>query len=239
MKFGVLKQKILRSVTESFLNEDKNEFKKIVEYLKSNTDFKELYLLYEDIETKYFDDKELAKHYVEELSNILKKKKQSFELPISTGKDEISENHVYNILDILSENDSLLNVDKKVIAKKELVDFLLTKKTTKESIVDTFTENERILNAVLVNNFNVTYNNNLNEDQKKELKTILSLTSQETERKVGELKESVLNQIAVLLNESEIDSTLSEKLNEVQNEVNKMETSKYNYYRLTQLKNGL
>jgi hypothetical protein len=151
---------------------------------------------------------------------------------------EIETNELYESLDILSEKDSLSNIEKKVIAKKKLVEHLTTKKDINESQETKFVANENLLHAVLANNFNVLYTNTLSEEQKVELKTILDLSSEDLENKTSELKESILNQIGDIINESK-DSEMVTKLSKVKDEVLKKETSKINYYRLTELKNGL
>ena len=247
--FGLLKGKMLKKITESFASNNKNEVKDILKTIKENKKLKELYLLYEDIENKQFDDSDVAKHYVDELTTMLKNVNIE-ENRYGTGKilSELNsklkdvqpeENQIYNILDILSENDSLLNIDKKVIAKKKLVDFLMTKKQVSENEEINFTKNENVLLAVLTNNFNTLFNDSLNEEEKNELKSILSLNENEIKTKIIDLKESVLNEIITLLNESTTDSELSGKLNDVKTEITNMTNSKYNFYRLTQLKNGL
>lgn len=117
---------------------------------------------------------------------------------------------------------------------------MTTKKELKESENETYTSNENLLHAVLANNFNVLYTNNLTESQKEELKNILTMSVDDLESKTTELKESILSKVSEILNESTSDdSNLTDKLNGVQKEVKEMETSKYNYYRLTELKNGL
>jgi len=102
----------------------------------------------------------------------------------------------------------------------------------------TYSQNENLLHAVLANNFNVLYTNNLTEDQQTELKTILSISNEDLVLKTTELKESILNRVGSLLSESN-DNDLTTKLSKVKDEVQDMDLSKYNYYRLTQLKNGL
>jgi hypothetical protein len=66
----------------------------------------------------------------------------------------------------------------------------------------------------------------------------LSISHDDLITKSNELSESIINQVSTLLNESN-DTELTTKLNKVKDEVSKMTTSKYNYYRLTELKNGL
>ena len=242
-KFGVLKTKILKKLTESYSNKNKSEVKDILNTIKENKDFKEMYLFYEEIENKYFDDKEIAKLYVVEIQSVLKDKSEkiaSFTKNLNTKlKDvEINENELYSNLDLLVQEENLSNVDKKIIAKKKLVEHLTTKKEIVKKEETQLVENENLLYAVLANNFNVLYNNSLNESQKKELQGILSLTDEELEVKIGDLKESILGQVGNILSESK-DGDLASKLTKVKDEVNEMKPSKFNYYRLVQLKNGL
>ena len=242
-KFGVLKTKILKKLTESYSNKNKGEVKDILNTIKENKDFKEMYLFYEEIENKYFDDKEIAKLYVEEIQSVLKDKSDkiaSFSKDLNTKlKDvEINENELYSNLDLLVQSENLSNVDKKIIAKKKLVEHLTTKKEIVKKEDAQLVENENLLYAVLANNFNVLYNHSLNESQKKELQGILSLSDEDLEVKIGDLKESILGQVGNILSESK-DGDLTGKLTKVKDEVNEMKSSKFNYYRLVQLKNGL
>jgi hypothetical protein len=242
-KFGVIKTKLLNKLTESYTNENKGEIKNILTTIKENKNFKEMYLFYEEIENKYIDDKETAKLYVEGVISILKQQMDDLttfctSLNKMINVETINENEIYNSLDIFIEKDSLSNIEKKVNAKKKLVNHLTTKKEIKESKDSTLIPNENLLNAVLTNNFNALYSNTLSESQKEELKNILSIPYDEIITKTTELKESIVNQVSTLLSESN-DTDLSTKLNAVKDEVTQMYPSRYNYYRLNELKNGL
>jgi hypothetical protein len=245
-KFGVIKTKMLTKLTESYSKENKKEVKDILNTIKENKAFKEMYLFYEEIENKYIEDKETAKLYVEGLNTYFGQPMGNWNelnvfcesLHSKLGDIEIETNELYESLDMLSEKDSLSNIEKKVIAKNKLVNYLTTKKEIQESKGSTLVPNETLLQAVLANNFNVLYSNTLSESQKEELKTILSITHDDLIIKSNELQESIINQVSTLLNESN-DTELTTKLNKVKDEVSKMTTSKYNYYRLTELKNGL
>ena len=245
-KFGALKSKLLNKLTESYANENKTEIKNILATIKENKDFKEMYLFYEEIENKYIEDKETAKLYVEGLNTYFGQPIGNWDslnmfcesLNTKLGEVEIETKELYESLDMLSEKDSLSNIEKKVIAKKKLVEHLTTKKEIKESKDLTVVPNETLLQAVLTNNFNVLYSNTLSESQKEELKNILSISHDDLITKSNELQESIINQVSTLLSESN-DPDLTTKLNKVKDEVNQMTTSKYNYYRLTELKNGL
>ena len=132
-KFGIIKTKMLNKLTESYANENKSEIKSILKEIKENKEFKEMYLFYEEIESKYFEDKEVAKLYVEEVSGMLKEKSSDISKFTKTlnekfGNVEITENELYSTLDQLTENDNLNNIEKKVLAKRKLVNHLVTKK---------------------------------------------------------------------------------------------------------------
>ena len=245
-KFGVIKTKLLNKLTESYAKENKAEIKNILTTIKENKDFKEIYLFYEEIESKTITDKETAKLYVEGLSTYFGQPIGSWSnlnvfcesLNKRLGDEEVTINELYESLDILTEKDSLSNIEKKVIAKKKLVEHLTTKKEITESKETTLVPNETLLNAVLANNFNVLYSNTLSESQKEELKNILSISYDDLITKSNELAESVIKQVSTLLSESN-DIDLSNKLKAVKDEVTQMSPSRYNYYRLNELKNGL
>jgi hypothetical protein len=242
-KFGQIKSKLLSKLTESYKKEDKNEMKNILSFLKENKEITELYLLYENIENKYFQDKEIANYYVEELSKSLNGKVKSLsntlkKLDESIGLVETNYVAVYDYVDCLLEEDNLLNIDTKVRSKMDLVDYVTTKKEIAESNQVSYSENQKLLYAVLANNFNVLYSNTLNEEQKNELKSIVSLTDDEVQTKTKELKESILNKVNNLISES-TDTDLRDKLNKVVSEVNTTTPSKYNFYKLKELENGL
>jgi hypothetical protein len=245
-KFGGIKTKLLNKLTESYAKENKVEIKNILTTIKENKDFKEMYLFYEEIESKTISDKETAKLYVEGLSTYFSQPIGNWSnlnmfcesLNKKLGNEEVITNELYGSLDILSEKDSLSNIEKKVIAKKKLVEHLTTKKEITESKETTLVPNETLLNAVLANNFNVLYSNTLTESQKEELKNILSISYDDLITKSNELAESVIKQVSTLLSESN-DTDLSTKLKAVKDEVTQMSPSRYNYYRLNELKNGL
>jgi hypothetical protein len=247
-KFGIVKSKFLNKLTEAYSNDKKAEVKELLNVIKENADFKQLYLYYEEVEGKYFEDKEIAKLYVESVSNLSNqqynpKREKEFNLFCENldkqlGDIEIGKNEIYESLDALMQPDSLSNIEKKAIAKKSLYEHLITKKEVKKSEATPLVTNESLLNAVLANNFNVLYANTLNEEQKEMLKNILNLDVNEIESKTKELKESILSQVDTLMTESN-DLDLKNKLDDVKNEVNSLQPSRYNYYRLHELKNGL
>ena len=77
--FGSIKSKVLKKLTESYISDDKSVIKEIVNIIKEDKEFKDIYLFYEDIENKFFDDPETAKLYVEQISSMLNNKKMVIE----------------------------------------------------------------------------------------------------------------------------------------------------------------
>lgn len=242
--FGKLKDKILKKLTESYSKNEKSEIKKILKLIKEDKEFKEMYLFYEGIENLELSLPGSADLYVESIEKILPEKTQLINETYKKINEyvsdvEIEHNELYESLDILSEKTSLSNLDKKVLSKKKLIEHLSKKKEKNEVSVPTvFSENEKLLMSVLSNNFNVLYNNTLNESDREKLKDILSINNEELTVKVNELKESIFNDVEKLLSES-TDKDLINKLDVVKNEVKSMDVNKYNYYRMLQLKDGL
>lgn len=240
MKF---KKQILNILTESFTNQNRDRMKNVLNTFKKSKELREMYLFYESIEKKYFNDTELAKQYVDILSeqlkgklDFLKDKKYDF-INESTSDFEIENELLYEHLDTLCEHDSLKNIDKKLIAKKYLVEYLTTVKPKEEDEEIDITINENLLNTVLTSNFNNYYNMALNEEEKSELISILSLSNDEFITNFTTIKEDIFNKIDKLLTES--DGDLKNKLELTKEELNSMKMNKYNYYKLIQLKNGL
>lgn len=244
MKKFNFKKQILGILTESFYNNDKNKAKNLLKLIVENEKLKDLYLFYEEIEKKYFDDKEIATEYVLALSEQLKGKDSIFRnkkiydiLNEDVNDCEIINEELYSHLDTLLEEDNIRNIDKKIISKKYLVNYLTTKHELEENEDIDVTINENLLNTVLVTNFNTYYDTMLSEEEKTELKSILVLSDEEIDVNFTTIKEEVSTKLNNLINES--SGELKDKLELTKDELYSMKKSKLNYYKLTQLKNGL
>ncbi len=246
-KIGIIKSKLIKKLTESYGEKNKTELKSILKSITENKKFKEMYLFYEEMENKYIEDKETAKLYVEGLENLLNSQSINNDLLVfcedlnrKLGEFEIEGNELYESLDQLFTQDTLSNIENKVIARKKLIEHLTKKKqtSTEEKNIVPFTMNENLLYGVLANNFNVLYGNTLSEEQQVEFKNIMSLTNDDIVAKTNELKENINSKIDSILTES-TDGEMNNKLNKVKEEVNNKETSRLNYFRLIELRNGL
>jgi hypothetical protein len=241
-KFGVIKNKLLLKLTESYSNGDKKTIGNILKSIKSNKQFKELYVFYENFERQHFDTIELSEQYVESICKMLNGKSEE----IKTLNKQYSKlvegvisesNDLYNSLDILSEQDNILNIVDKIKAKKYLTEYLMKKREIDEPS-DIIIENEKLLYAVLTNNFNIKYNEILTEEEKTELKTLITLTDEEVENQINELKEHISNQINNLLTENHTPEIVK-KLKETETLAKQMKPTKYNLFQLKQLKTEL
>jgi len=239
--FGNIKNKILVKLTESYGKKDfKNNLNTYFKPITKNNTLKEMYSLYEELEGKTFEDKETATLYVEELSRILKEKTSEIQRDLNQLNETLSNvesksNDLYESIDSLSTPDNLSNISDKVIAKKYLVEHL-TKNKTNESLTVDEGVNESLLNSVLVNNFNVSFDKTLNEEEKGRLKNILSLNQEDLETKFEEMTESIKGKLDSIV---ESDAEFKSKSIEVKTEINEMTQSKYNLYRLEELLNNL
>ena len=216
----------------------------VLKMLKENKKLKDLYLFYEDVEKKYFDDKQMAMTYVNQLSEQLKgqdtifRNKKIYDLLNENVEEyDVENSELYQHLDTLLEDDNFRNIDKKLISKKYLVEYLTTKKEIDEDGEVESTINENMLNTVLTSNFNNYFNATLTEDEKTELKTILAITTEELNENFNTLKEEITNKVGKLINENTGD--IKEKLEMTNVEISQMKVNKYNFYKLNQLKNGL
>ncbi len=231
INFGKIKTSILENLAMSYLKKDNKKIKNILGLITKNKDIKDLYLLYEDIENKNIEDEETAKKYVEELSSLLKDKNKDLEgimdeLENSIDDNiQINENEIYKILDLLSEEDNLLNLDKKILAKKNLTNHLLRKKEKQEDVNSPKIVNENMLFAVLSNNFNNTFQSSLSESEQKEFKEIMMIKEDELKIKVKDLKENIFFKIDSIISESGNNLELITKLNDVKKEVRGMKNS--------------
>lgn len=242
--FGELKTKLLTKLTESYTSNNKGEIKDLVNKLKSNKSLSEMYMFYENIENLNISSKDKAKLYVESIEPILIEKTKSLKKEIKdfgkSLKNVVAEtNDLYYNLDMLSEENNIHNIASKIDARENLMSHLMTEK--KKEIFEAPTvqiENHSLLNTVLVNNFNIKYADFLKEDQKETFNKIVSMTNEELISEMNTIKTELNSKLDSLLKESTEDSVIN-KLTSVKSEVDKSEVSRYNYYKLIELKSGL
>jgi hypothetical protein len=241
--FGDVKSKILKKMTDLYEKNNKNEIKEILSIINENNDFKKLYTFYEDVEKMELSYPGSAELYVETIQPLLIEQSKKIEktykkLEKYLKNVECETDELYKNLDVLSESVSLNNMDKKVLAKRKLIEHLSTKKEIVEFKNDKHVGNEKLLMTLLSNDFNSYFGRTLSEEDKTKLKNILSLSNEEIQTKTRDLSEEILTSINGILAESQ-DDELKKKLNQVKLEVMYTKPTKYNYFKLLEFKNGL
>ena len=86
--------------------------------------------------------------------------------------------------------------------------------------------------------FNIKFGNFLNESQRESFSKIISMSNEELINEMSLVRTELNSKIENLLGES-TDNEMVEKLKRVKTDVNESEITRYNYYKLTELKNGL
>jgi hypothetical protein len=242
--FGELKTKILTKLTESYTDKKNTEVKDLIKKLKSNKQLSEMYLFYEGVENLNIKTKDKAKLYIESIEPILIEKRKSLKKDLKEFgklvKGVVGENNdIYCDLDILSEENNIHNISKKIDARENLINHLtLEKKKETNDLPPVQIENYSLLNAVLVNNFNIKYADFLNEEQKEVFNKIVSMSNDELLSEMKGIKTELTKKLDNLINES-TDETVLNKLTSVKKEVSDSENTRYQYYKLVELRNGL
>jgi len=241
-KIGISKSKILTRLVEAYTNKEKKQIKEIISLLKENKDYRDLYVFYEEIENKYFKNISDATRYLDEIIPLLETKYKNTldflpRLNDLIGDVEYETNPLYENLDILLSKPTIHNIDSKIIAKEKLIKHLTTEKLIVRENKKVVT-NEHLLFATLSNVFNMSFENQLNEEEKKRLKTIMSMSSNDIKENVSELQETILEKVSNLLTENS-DPELSTKLEIVKEEVENILPTRFNLVKLETLKDGL
>lgn len=234
MKFGLIKSKIEKCLTNSYLNESlKKDIFIFNELVLNNKTLKEMYHLYDELSSNKGFDENFANEFISESVNILKEKKNKLnkktieELNLWLS-DTSSENLYENIDNLVYSNE--LQVENKIKSKKIILESLQKEK-------EQFTDVVKLPVSKVVDVANKTLENylkTLNESERKEIKKILSEDDNKLSLKYEILKESTLEKLSELQITNE-DTEVSSSINQTINKINKETYSKLNYYKLKEL----
>lgn len=242
--FGEIKTKI----DETFINlYDKDEFKFFSNQFKKivleNKDIAELYYIYNDLTENKGIPVDLVNDYINEsveYSQILVENNNKELSRINSWINSIDLHgdvkNIYETIDNVIYNNSIKNLENILESKKQISKTLSTPKkevTIKESINLPLETMLKVANSKL--NDEIT---NLSESEKNDIKEIVSLSKTELENRMENLKECIIENLKVKINES----TESDLKNTIEKTVTKIQNSPvdfYNYYKLRQLQEGL
>jgi len=238
MKFGLLKTKIEKLLTESY---KKNTFKKEIKLFKTlvleNKKFSKLFQVYNELSSNKGLDESMANDYINECikiyeNSINKITSKEFSLLEYWVKDVQSKNE-YESIDNLFTNDITL-LEKKISSRK------IVKESIKKKPIEKSKDVVKLPLATMINVANKTFSTfveGLNESEKLELKNLLTTPEQELKSNFNVVKHDVLQKLSSL--KESVDDETKNKINETIEKVSSEECDVLTYVKLKNLKENL
>lgn len=237
MTIGELKSKIEKKLFESYVKktflEDIKFFKKFV---LENKNINKVFFLYDELSDRKGLENDIADSFINECiilyENTMNKiSKGDLKTLFFWVKNTKSENN-YEVIDNLFSN-NILELEKKARSKKSLSESLSKKnELNKEFYKIPLKTSINIANKVMSE-----YIDKLNEEEKKELKNILSYDNNELLKEFLKLKEDGVKKLNLLKESS--DSETNNKINETIDKIKIESYSKQNFYKLKLLISNL
>lgn len=239
MKFGLLKSKIEKCLTESFRKESfKTNMFIFKELVLENKTLCKMFYIYDELSTKKGLSESVANELINESvsvytdisKKVTKKELDELNLWLSTIK---TENNYKEIDNLFSKN--VLTLESKVMSKKVILENL-TLKNTNEDIITESIPLKKLLKVA--NNTVNDFITNLNESDRKVLEKILNEDTEKLKLKFEILKETVIDKLENL-KENETDSEVIGKINESLNKVENEPFDRINYFKLQELNKNI
>ena len=232
--FGLLKSKIEQKLLESYKNNTfKSEMVNFKKYVLENKNISKLYYLYDELSSKKGLSKDVVGDYINESINVyentLSKIKTQDLVNVKDWVSNVKTSNIYESVDNVINLD-VLNIEKRVLAKKQLSESLTQKeveKTTKTNLPLSTMVN--IANKTITN-----YIDSLNESEKKQLKSILAADDKVLNEEFNNMQTKVVEKLSGL-KESESDNVVKVKLQETIDKVSNETYNKIGYYKLKNL----
>tara|TARA_Y100000310_G_scaffold46381_1_gene43082 strand:+ start:718 stop:1461 length:744 start_codon:yes stop_codon:yes gene_type:complete len=221
----------------------KENFHIIMGALKLSKPFREFFTLYNDIEQKKFNDKSELNEYINESITYLRPKIASIKKVCNllekvfskrTHLIKESNNEIYKGLDYLIYKKGVRNITNKLNVKKNLVESIINKKSTKKLETHLI---PKTLAYTLSENYNKEFSK-LSLNDKELLSEILNIKKGNLKEQINGMKDNILSKINSLVKESN-EENLKAKLTQTKNVVLKMKTDKLSLLRLKQLHQDL
>ena len=242
-KFGQIKSNIESLLTKSY---GKNAFKTNMKSFKShiieNEKLAEAYFLYDELSKKKGLSKDIVDDYVNECVETIKgilttesAKLKEVNMWVSEGLKTDSDNNYTNI-DTVVYRTSIKNLEK-VLECKNTIKKLLGETEEVTKVTESVNIPLSSMLKIATNTFNREYGD-ISEEEKKELKNLLSLSKTELTEEITISKGVVLKKLTEKVNESN-DEDLNNRVNETINRINESEISLTSLYKLKQLEHGL
>jgi hypothetical protein len=238
MKFGILKTKIEKCLTESYEN---GTFKKDVflfkELVLNNKNVSKLYYLYDELSKNKGLNESLGSEYINQsiiiYENIINKIDKLNLKELSLWLGHVKSGNNYNDIDNLFSS-SVVNLEEKIKSKKTILENLKKQPITEE-------ETPKVPMDKMVKVANKTVNDyitTLGESDKKKLTSILNESNDKLLIKYDVLKETVIEKLEDIKSEESNNEVLG-RINETIVKVQKESFDKLSYFKLLQLNKNL
>ena len=241
--FGQIKSNIESLLSESYGKSSfKNHMKSFKKNILENKKLAEAYYLYDELSNKKGMSKDILDDYVNESFETLKSILKSQESKLKEVNMWVSENltkdvnNSYSDIDTVIYNTSVKNLEK-VLESKNRIKKSLGETIKPKTVNETINLPLSTMLKISTNTFNKEYEN-ISEEERNELKQLLSLNKKQLVEEIEKSKSVVIEKLTTKLNES-TDDELTERVNQTISKINESEISLVSLYKLKQLESGL
>lgn len=242
-KFGQIKSNIESLMTESYgKGSFKNHMKSFKKNVIENEKLAEAYFLYDELSKKKGLSKDIVDDYVNESIETIKNIIVSESKKLKELNMWISENVTKNVTNEYSDIDTVVysksvkNLEK-VLECKNNIKNLIGQNSENITVSESLNIPLSSMLKIATNTFNKEYGN-ISEEDKKELKNLLSLNKSQLSEEITKSKEIVLEKLSEKVNESN-DEDLKQKVTQTIERINETKDSLVSLYKLRQLEQGL
>lgn len=242
-KFGQIKSNIESLLTTSYGKTSfKNHMKSFKKNIIDNEKLAEAYFLYDELSKCKGLSTDIVDEYlnesIETIKNIVETQKDKLKEVYMWISENVKENSInnYSDIDTVVYNTSVRDLEK-VLESKNTIKKLIITKDTNTTVSESLNIPLSSMLKIATNTFNKEYGN-ISEDEKKELKDLLSLDKDTLVEEIEKSKSIVLSKLSEKINESN-DKELNDKVNQTISRINESENSLVSLYKLRQLERGL
>ena len=215
--FGEIKNRFNEILTESIVKKDdagRKTFGNYIKMLKENVILNIQYHIFDNIENKYFEDKSDAKDYIKENISLLKDftKEQIIEansklagmVSFESGEDYEGKELHDNITNLIFTDKKAETLDSITESIHLLRDHMTTQRIDEGEKTEKIDLPPSIVSKMVINKFNTKYEN-ISEDEKKIIKSILNGSEEDKKNLHTEMVRECVDTIDSKLDESEIN----------------------------------
>jgi len=228
--FGIVKTKIEDKLTESYKkNTFKKELKKFKTLVLEDKNMAQIYHIYDNLSKPQGYSEETSKLFLDEAINMIKKSIEKIDFKkLNEWTNDVKSKNRYSHIDVIVEG-KVQQIESIVNSKKLIIENLQKKQDKKEVInlplKTMLGVANKSLNSVI---------SNLNEEEKKELNHIISLSENEIKTQFNDLKENTIKKLERLLLE-QTDADLMNKIQETITKIKEENPGSLSLYRLQSL----